>query len=152
MLKFESTGVSPKTYWKYFKSGAGPLSLTLFLFNLLIAEFFFCTSDYWLNLWTESENTRWLNTSTLRTNFSSTGSGAFYEFNSNITRVDNWPLNRNTGIYVYSLLVGGVFLFGYLRAIHFYSISIKASINLHGAMFSAIIRSPVKFFDNNSVG
>lgn len=145
------TGVSLKVYWKYFKAGAGPFSFTLFMLNLLIAELLFCASDYWIKLWTEAENTRWLNTSsTLKTNSSATENKSSNEYYKEIS--DNWYIDRNTGIYVYSIIVVGVFLFGYARAIHFYSISIKASTNLHGAMFNSILRSPVEFFDNNSVG
>lgn len=151
------SGVSTKTYWKYFQSGAGAFSLALFIFNLLIAEFFFCASDYWLSLWTATENARWLNsrnnlTSSFEVNFSSKETRVFQEENRQILRIYNWVLERNTAIYVYSIVIVGVFIFGYLRAAHFYSIAVRASLNLHDAMFNAIIRSPVDFFGKNPVG
>lgn len=61
-------------------------------------------------------------------------------------------LDTMMGIYVYSILIGGVFVFGYLRAMHFHWICTGASEKLHDTMFRAIIRAPIEFFDKNPVG
>jgi len=152
-------GVSGATYWKYFQSGGGVCSFIFFVLSCLTAEILFCASDYWLNLWTSAERARHhtLNSgiiSSIPSNINSTTEGnASLTAGLHTTTFENeWVLDRNTGIYVYSILIGGVIIFGFLRATHFYGISTGASIRLHGNMFQAVIRAPVQFFDKNPVG
>lgn len=142
-----SQGVSVVTYWKYFRSGAGAFSFTFFILNCIIAEFLFCASDYWLNLWTEAEGSQRSNptNTTLLPTITKDGTG---EIEAN----DLVLMDRNMGIYVYSALIGGVFFFGYFRSAHFYGISTAASVKLHDNMFQAILRAPISFFDQNPVG
>lgn len=154
----ENAGVSFATYWKYFRSGSSVLSFILFVFSCLIAEVLFYASDYWLNLWTVAEHVKWSNSNTSLP--SSTLPLLTENFNSeNITEdsiltnlSDDWVLDTNTGIYVYSILIAGVIAFGYLRAAHFYSICMGASLKLHGDAFNAVLRAPISFFDQNPVG
>lgn len=139
----ENTGVSFATYWKYFRSGSSVFSFMLFVFCCIIAEVLFYASDYWLNLWTVAEHAKWSNSS-----LSSTLTAEHFSTNSR----DDWVLDTNTGIYVYSILIAGVIVCGYVRAAHFYSICMGASIKLHGDAFNAVLRAPILFFDQNPVG
>ncbi len=61
-------------------------------------------------------------------------------------------LDTNMGIYVYSILIGAVCIFGYLRALKFHGICTGASKKLHAKMFQAVLRTPIAFFDKNPVG
>ena len=143
-----SRGVSAVTYWKYFRSGAGALSFSFFILNCIIAEFLFCASDYWLNLWTEAEGqirSPFLTNTTLSSIITK-------DKEEPINDQNDFVLDRNMGIYVYSAIIGGVFFFGYLRSAHFYAISTTASVKLHDNMFHAILRAPISFFDQNPVG
>ena len=144
-----AAGVSGATYWKYFQSGSGACSFILFMLSCLTSEILFCASDYWLNLWTSTESGRSLNPGLIINGT---------ERNSSLTigpvnfLVDGLVLDRNMGIYVYSILIGGVFIFGFLRAAQFYGIATSTSLKLHDNMFQAVIGAPVQFFDKNSLG
>jgi len=146
-----SAGVSGETYWKYFKSGGGVCSFILFMLSCLTSEILFCTSDYWLNLWTSTENGRSLNFSIIAT-INRTERNTSLTIGPMSFLGDGWVLDRNIGIYVYSILIGGVFIFGFLRAAQFYGIATGTSLKLHDNMFHAVIRAPVKFFDENPLG
>ena len=143
-------GVKAKVYWEYFRSGGSIFHFILFTFSCITAEILFCASNYWLNLWTRVERARWIYSNSLNYNNSSNvllseePAVVFwgYEFN----------LDRDIGIYIYSAIVGGVFIFGYSRAAQFYSMSVTASINLHDYMFQAVLRAPIQFYDKNPVG
>ena len=140
-------GVGAGTYWKYLHSGGGVCQLIFFTISCLFTEALFCASDYWLNLWTAAERTR---NSNFRLNISS-----YDEERVNTTNVltkDTWVLDTTTGIYVYSILIGCVFIFGFLRALQFFFICSTASVKLYDNMFQAVIRAPVQFFDKNPVG
>jgi len=64
----------------------------------------------------------------------------------------DWVLTRSTGICVFSILMGSVFVFGYLRAVMFFRVCMNASVALHDTMFKAVLRAPIQFFDRNPVG
>ncbi len=57
-----------------------------------------------------------------------------------------------TGVYVYTILIVGMFIFSLIRSVHFFIMCMKSSISLHKKMFESVIRSPVLSFDKNPVG
>ena len=57
-----------------------------------------------------------------------------------------------TGIYVYSVFIGGVFIFAMVRSTHFFVTCMFASVKLHDDMFTSIVRAPLSFFDKNPIG
>jgi ATP-binding cassette subfamily C (CFTR/MRP) protein 4 len=57
-----------------------------------------------------------------------------------------------TGIYVFTILIVGVFIFSMIRTIHYFLMCMISSIHLHNRMFESIIRAPLLFFDQNPVG
>jgi len=148
--------VTVGTYWQYFRAG-GITSFTLFVFSCFTAEILFFGSDYWLNMWTIAEMAR-------RARSKETNEALNLNNSTNIrnnsmpceglsTELDNdWVLDTTMGIYVYSILVGGVFVFGYLRASQFYMICSRSSEELHDKMLRAVLRAPVQFFEQNTVG
>ena len=141
------SGVALSSYWKYVRSGSGILLLFLFVINCLTTEVLFCVSDYWLKLWTSAKKDRNTSSETFFANSSEDG-------NINEARGfgEDWIIDTNTSIYVYSILITGVIILAYLRAVHFYDISLRASTKLHNDMSLAILGAPIKFFDENSVG
>ncbi len=140
--------VNAATYWKYFSSGGSGFYLIILVMNCLLAEILFCASDFWLNLWISAERVNWSNNSaTISTN------SAHQETEEKplFQEIDNW-LDRQMGIKIYSLLIGGVLVFGYIRAAQFHSVCNAASEKLHDIMFQAVLRAPAQFFDRNPVG
>lgn len=55
-------------------------------------------------------------------------------------------------IYIYSGLIGGVFLIALLRSMIFYHFCVKCSQKLHDNMFISIIKTSMRFFDTNPAG
>ena len=161
-------------YWKYFHAGAGLLSLMLFVVIFLIAQVLFIGTDYWLTLWTNAEELRYLasgrstETNTTESNYSElnmtgfsltdyfTTESSLMDANSTdeIATASNWTQNidTNTGVYVYSIMIVGLFIFIMIRTTYFYVICMSASIKLHNKMFESIIRAKLVFFDQNPVG
>lgn len=43
-------------------------------------------------------------------------------------------------------------IFGFLRSLLFFHVLVRSAQNLHDSMFSAILRTPVRFFDLNPIG
>lgn len=149
--------VSPATYWKYFQCG-GVSSFILFTFTCLTLEIFFCASDYWLNLWTRAEmahlksNSNITNTSTDAV-IKETEKNATSLYQEQVTLSGNeWMLDRSICMYVYCILIGGVFILAALRLTQFCKISSEASLKLHNNMFEAVIRAPVQFFNTTPLG
>jgi ABC-type multidrug transport system fused ATPase/permease subunit len=52
----------------------------------------------------------------------------------------------------YSSIVGAMFVTVFIRSITFFSMCMRASVNLHNRIFSRILRAPMSMFDNNPVG
>ncbi|XP_046447926.1 ATP-binding cassette sub-family C member 4-like [Daphnia pulex] len=154
-----SGSVSLKVYWEYFRSGGSCIYLLLFTFTCLLTQILFSGSDYWLTLWTNAEELR-----TRQGNVSENSSFL------NITEADfsnvtdeikeNGPFSGEwwkepdtyTGIYVFTILIVGVFIFSMIRTIHYFLMCMISSIHLHNRMFQSIIRAPLLFFDQNPVG
>ena len=55
-------------------------------------------------------------------------------------------------LYIYGGLVLSALVFAFLRSFYFYYGIIRSSSKLHGKMTSAVIKSPVLFFDNTPPG
>ena len=121
-----SSRVSPATYLRYFQSG-GVCSFILFALTSLTLEIFFCASDYWLNLWTAEEIARKKSNATnaiASTAFiNETEKNATFNQEPDTLFGEKWVLDRNLYIYVYSILIGGVFIFAILRVTQFCRIS-----------------------------
>lgn len=49
-------------------------------------------------------------------------------------------------------LTGGAVLFGFSRSLMIFYVLVCSAQKLHDAMFTAVIRTPVRFFDVNPIG
>ena len=133
--KSASRKVPLSVYWKYFRAGGGNLSLAILLTSCILTQILFSASDYWLNLWTNSEHS---------TNTTSESKDT-----------DDWHqgnIELATGIYVYSFLIGSFLMFSIFRAVYFFVYCLSSSSNLHNQMAEAVIRAPLSFFESNPVG
>lgn len=133
------------TYGKYFVAGGGWLSFILFMISCVFTQILFSASDYWLNIWTEAEQIRAANMTP--TTVAPPTMNESFSLQSWQEEVDTY-----TGIYVYSILISGVFVFSLIRTVHFFLMCMLASVNLHDQMFQSVIRAPLSFFDKNPVG
>lgn len=61
-------------------------------------------------------------------------------------------LGESTYLAVYGGLVALVVVLNFLRAIGWFKYTALISVNMHNKMFSSIVRSPTKFFDDNPPG
>lgn len=57
-----------------------------------------------------------------------------------------------TYLYVYTVIVLGIFVIAITRSLYFYTTCMKCSQRLHDMMFSALIRTRMRFFDINPSG
>lgn len=60
--------------------------------------------------------------------------------------------NRDRDLIIYAVLVITVFGLGIVRAFLFFFVILRSSRALHGQMFRATLRAPLRFFDTNSIG
>ena len=178
-----STGaITLDNYWQYLRAGASYFSLVSFAIIFLIAQLLFIGSDYWLTLWTNAEELRYLRNLTetnvteptyLEMNMAKsslsdftttdssfmdylTAESSLMDMNSTdvATTISDWIKNidTKTGIYVYSIMIGALFIFTMIRTTHFFLMCMASSVKLHNKMFESIIRAKLVFFDQNPVG
>ncbi|XP_014669594.1 PREDICTED: multidrug resistance-associated protein 4-like [Priapulus caudatus] len=120
----ESEGFS--TYQGYFTAGGGILVFILLLFFNIVAQGAATFSDVWLAFWCDSNEAE--------------------EFALNGTRPFAQGFGLNENIYVYSGIVGTLAVFGLLRALLFFHVSMLAACNLHSTVFGKILKAPLCFF------
>lgn len=60
--------------------------------------------------------------------------------------------SKNFFAFVYSLLIGAMFLSTIVRTTSFFLICMKASVNLHNTIFTRILHAPISHFDQNPSG
>lgn len=152
------------SYWLYWRAGASCLSLLLFVIISLITQVLYHGTDYWLALWTNTEELRYLRAgdftgmNTTGSNISDLNTTELSFMDTNRTGVSStvfdWieDVDTTTGVYVYSILTGALFVFSMIWTVRFFLICISASVKLHNKMFESIIRSQPAFFDRNPVG
>jgi ATP-binding cassette subfamily C (CFTR/MRP) protein 4 len=65
---------------------------------------------------------------------------------------DTTKVDKENSLIVYGCLVFGCMFITLLRSIMFVKTCMRASIRLHNAMFSSILRGAMRFFDTNPSG
>ncbi|XP_076312434.1 ATP-binding cassette sub-family C member 4-like isoform X1 [Tachypleus tridentatus] len=147
--ELRSTGsVKGTVYWYYIKTGAGWFLIPLLIISSIGAQALFSGSDFWLALWTNGEEARRLAIERHNmTNSDNTTNGTI-----NQLVIDNEFMNVYTNIYIYSGMVGGLFILALLRTTLFFVMCMRSSVGLHNKMFGSIVRAPISFFDNNPAG
>ncbi|XP_022257889.1 multidrug resistance-associated protein 4-like isoform X2 [Limulus polyphemus] len=147
--ELRSTGsVKGAVYWFYIKTGAGWFLIPLLIISSIGAQALFSGSDFWLALWTNEEEEKRLEAERhISTSSNSTTNGTTDQLVN-----DNEFMGFYINIYIYSGIVGGLFIFSLLQTTVFYIMCMRSSIGLHNKMFGSIVRAPISFFDNNPLG
>ncbi|KAL0963885.1 hypothetical protein UPYG_G00314870 [Umbra pygmaea] len=121
-------------YLKYFRAGANCLVLLSVVVLNLLAHTTYILHDWWLAYWASEQEH--LNVMEISRN----GSHATKQ------------LDLDLYLAVYAGLTGATIVFGFLRCLVFFNILVSSAQNLHNRMFTAILRTPVRFFDINPIG
>ncbi|XP_033471881.1 ATP-binding cassette sub-family C member 4-like isoform X2 [Epinephelus lanceolatus] len=131
--------VRSQIYLKYFTAGCNPLVLMVIVLISVIAEVAYIVQDWWLVYWARAEY------------FNSTVSAVSIETRMNATHSgQEFELKFYLGIY--AGLTAAAVVFGYTRSLLIFHGLVRSSQALHNSMFSAVIRTPVRFFDVNPIG
>ncbi|XP_035459712.1 ATP-binding cassette sub-family C member 4 isoform X2 [Scophthalmus maximus] len=119
-------------YVKYFMAGANILVLLVLILLNALAHITFVLQDWWLACWASEQK---------HINVTEHLNGSF-------------PRQLDLDLYlgVYAGLTATSVVFGFLRSLVFFNVLVSSSQTLHNRMFSAILRTPVRFFDINPVG
>lgn len=165
-LELSSKGaVKGSLIGNYFRYGSN-ICVVVFIFGLFVlTQFIVSVADFWVSYWTAQEELRtFLSNATIATiNGTSLlvkgDKDIFDVIDSNTidsnklkTESENALLSTEMCMYIHGGIIVGIFTIGILRSISFYSVSIKASQNLHDGMFHGIISAPMRFFDINPSG
>lgn len=132
-------------YWKYLKAGSSYWSFLLLLITAILTQLFLTGSDYWLQFWTEIEESSEMvsngNVSTVEIEDSSISS--FYALIFT---------DRNVQIGIYCGIIGTLFVVSLSRTITFTNMCLRSSISLHRMLFEGVLRTNMRFFEVNPVG
>ncbi|XP_069389413.1 ATP-binding cassette sub-family C member 4 isoform X1 [Paralichthys olivaceus] len=124
--------VGLRLYVQYFMAGANFLVLLVLLLLNALAHITFVLQDWWLACWASEQK---------HINVTEHLNGSF-------------PLQLDLDLYlgVYAGLTASSVVFGFLRSLVFFNVLVRSSQTLHNSMFTAILRTPVHFFDINPIG
>uniref|UniRef100_A0A3Q4I1K4 Multidrug resistance-associated protein 4 n=1 Tax=Neolamprologus brichardi TaxID=32507 RepID=A0A3Q4I1K4_NEOBR len=117
--------VSCHVYLKYFTAGCNTLVLMVIILLSIIAEVAYILQDWWLVYCVDSG----------------------MDVTSSFRKFD---LNFYLGIY--SGLTAAAVVFGFARSLVIFHGLVRSAQTLHNSMFSAVLHTPVSFFDVNPIG
>ncbi|XP_039997779.1 multidrug resistance-associated protein 4-like isoform X2 [Xiphias gladius] len=131
--------VSGHIYLKYFTTGCNLLVLLVIVLLSVMAEVAYILQDWWLVYWAREEY------------FNSTATADSIKNGMNATRSDQ-EFNFTFYLGIYSGLTAVAVVFGYARSLMIFHGLVRSAQTLHNNMFSAVLRTPVCFFDVNPIG
>ncbi|XP_037617803.1 multidrug resistance-associated protein 4-like isoform X1 [Sebastes umbrosus] len=131
--------VSGHIYLKYFNAGCNPLVLLVIVLLSVVAEGAYIMQDWWLVYWASEEVSN------------STVAAVSIKTAINATHSDQ-ESNLTFYLGIYSGLTAAAVIFGYARCLVIMHGLVRAGQALHNSMFSAVLRTPVRFFDVNPIG
>lgn len=147
-----------KAYRVYLKLGLNWWFAPLLVIVFCGTQALYSIVDYWMSLWTDSEERLGLYQQQLsgllgmnKTAAGSVGTNESHwpEFEHR-NLVDDYARGQN--VLFYSIQMGLLFSLSLLRTVLFFVMCMKASVRLHDRLFERVIRAPVSFFDQNPVG
>ncbi|XP_053670820.1 ATP-binding cassette sub-family C member 4-like [Anopheles nili] len=123
----------------YLRSGANTLIIGWLLVLFLATQLAASGADYWVAVWTSQEEQRLFR--------------AAHQNTTDVPTDEQDPLlSTELCMAIHGALVGSIFLFAISRSISFYQTSVRASQNLHDAMFSGCVSTTMRFYDTNPSG
>ncbi|XP_067135109.1 ATP-binding cassette sub-family C member 4-like [Centruroides vittatus] len=139
----ETVGFS--VYKLYVNAGASFFFKVIILLMLIISQSITSASDLWLIKWLQDKRTYNRGVHKIENVTSKTKI-------LNSTTSDTFHQHEEIHIYVYLGLICAIFFTMLLSGILLNKLFTTASIKLHKNFFQCIIRTPISFLDNNSVG
>ncbi|XP_046392414.1 ATP-binding cassette sub-family C member 4-like isoform X2 [Ischnura elegans] len=159
--------VSGSVYGRYFAAGGHPCVIVILFLLFFMAQALASACDFWVTFWTNMEELRQkdilleksLGTAT-EPGFSFANESLVPEFNTSFTEkmahVNGDPLylvfNTENCIYIYSTLIFLTIVVTLARSFLFFTVCMRASVNLHNAMFQSIAHATMRFFNTNPSG
>ncbi|KAG8235221.1 hypothetical protein J437_LFUL015913 [Ladona fulva] len=160
--------VSGVVYKKYFSAGGNFFIVTILFLLFFITQILASSCDFWLTFWTNMEELKMK--MPYHPNYSENTTQPFLDEYLNITTMENFNStlenNEHTEdmnsiynifttencVYIYSALIGATIIVSLGRSFLFFTICMRASTNLHNAMFQSISCATMKFFNTNPSG
>ncbi|VVC26208.1 Hypothetical protein CINCED_3A017920 [Cinara cedri] len=144
-----SGSVSSNVYTSYFSAGGSKVKIMSLVFVCIFAQVMASGGDYWITYWINLEEHVFHR---LKATHSSNSTRITSEDNVTSTSLLGWSITRHTCFVVFAVLTFGVIVTTIIKATTFVSVCMRASVNLHNAMFTAITRATMYFFNTNSSG
>lgn len=176
----QSGTVSGYVYRQYLSAGGNCFTVSLLLFQFILAQVAASAGDYFLTFWTNLEQSRSSAnnspilqsksnisvddpSSSLRLSPSSADNSlvGFEDVGSRISsllgdlRIEEgsfWDWDRDTCIWVYCVITVATIVITLVRSFSFFSVCMRASISLHDRMFRSITHTTMRFFNTNPSG
>lgn len=138
-----SGATSGRVYGKYFTIGGVPY-LMFSIITSLGAQCIYQFNDLWLSAWTgDQELVAFSQEMNVTTNETIT-SGAIA---AGLVFSD-----QSTNIIFYCSMTLVLFIMGCFRSYFLFALCLRSSISLHNVVFARLLRAPISFYQNNSIG
>ncbi|XP_071455641.1 ATP-binding cassette sub-family C member 4-like [Hetaerina americana] len=161
--------VSGSVYGRYFAAGGHFCVIIILFFMFFMAQILASSCDFWVTFWTNMEELRHkdmllqksLETLTEGPKFTFVNESLAPDFNAttfaeNTPAMDGDPLyltfTTENCIYIYSALIFLTIIITMGRSFLFFTVCMRASVNLHNAMFRSIAHATMRFFNTNPSG
>ncbi|XP_061546477.1 multidrug resistance-associated protein 4 [Phycodurus eques] len=122
-------------YMKYLRAGASILVVVVVMLLNILAQVAYIVQDWWLAYWAEEQG-KLNNNSTV---------------GLNMTKVYK-ELDLEFYLGIYGGLTAATIIFGFVRTLLMFNMLVRCTQALHNNMFTAILRTHVRFFDVNPIG
>ncbi|XP_076736105.1 ATP-binding cassette sub-family C member 4 [Maylandia zebra] len=134
--------VSSHIYFTYFTAGCSLLVLMVIVFLSILAEVAYILQDWWLVYWARDDFTNGTNSRVTAVSLKSgmNVTSSYQEFNLSFY------------LSIYSGLTAAAVVFGFARSLVIFHGLVRSAQTLHNSMFSAVLHTPVSFFDVNPIG
>nr|XP_057907957.1 multidrug resistance-associated protein 4 isoform X1 [Doryrhamphus excisus] len=131
--------IGMKLYMKYLRAGASIFILLVLLLLNILAQVAYIVQDWWLAYWADEQ-----------VKLETTGQNATGQ---NVTdKLEAKELDLNFYLGIYGGLTAATVIFGFTRTLLMFNVLVRCTQALHNSMFTAIIRTHVRFFDVNPIG
>uniref|UniRef100_H2SRT2 Multidrug resistance-associated protein 4-like n=1 Tax=Takifugu rubripes TaxID=31033 RepID=H2SRT2_TAKRU len=124
-----------KLYLQYLRSGANVVVLLVVLLFNIMAQVSYIMQDWWLAHWADNQESQSTNITVIQNG-------------KNITE----QLDTDFYLGIYGGLTLATVIFGFIRNMFLFNVLVRCAQSLHDRMFTAILRTPVRFFDINPIG
>lgn len=142
--------VKGSIFIKFFQTGANLYMAFIVLLLFILTQFIVSLSDFFVPFLVNTvEDQRYLAKLHSLNQTDDTYENVTTNHSDTIPSDDE---NMMTYIYIYTGIVLGIFIIGITRSLFFYKTCMTCSQRLHDMMFSALIRTGMRFFDTNPSG